>query len=132
MDEQHKELSKHRFQQAKRCIASARLLVKDGDFEGAANRTYYAVFHGMRSVLALAEKDFSKHSGVISYFRREYIKTGIFPVESSVIIGRAFDIRSDSDYDDEYDITEDEIEILVADVERLLNWIEIYLQKYGV
>lgn len=129
MDEQHKALSKHRFQQAKRSIASAKLLVNDGDFEGAANRTYYAVFHGMRSVLALAQKDFSKHSGVISYFRREYIKTGIFPVEASTIIGEAFDIRSDSDYDDEYDVTEDEIRDLVANVEKLLTWIEAYLKE---
>lgn len=98
-----------------------------GDFEGAANRTYYAVFHGMRSILALDEKDFSKHSGVISYFRRAYIKTGKFSVEASVIIGEAFNIRSDSDYDDEYDITEEEIKELVDSVEKMLSWFKEYL-----
>lgn len=130
MDERHKELSKHRFQQAQRSLASAKLLINAGDFEGAANRTYYAVFHGMRSILALDEKDFSKHSGVISYFRREYIKTGKFPVEASVIIGEAFNIRSDSDYDDEYDIAEEEIKELAGSVEKLLDWFEEYLNNY--
>ena len=129
MDERHKDLSKHRFQQAQRSLASAKLLINAGDFEGAANRTYYAVFHGMRSILALDEKDFSKHSGVISYFRREYIKTGKFPVEASVIIGEAFNIRSDSDYDDEYDIAE-EIKELAGSVEKLLDWFEEYLNNY--
>ena len=128
MDEQHKDLSKHRFNQAKRSLASAKLLMNAGDCEGAANRTYYAVFHGMRSILALDEKDFSKHSGVISYFRREYIKSGIFSVEASVIIGEAFEIRSDSDYDDEYDVSLEEIQELVARTEKLLGWFAEYLQ----
>lgn len=130
MDERHKDLSKHRFQQTQRSLASAKLLINAGDFEGAANRTYYAVFHGMRSILALDEKDFSKHSGVISYFRREYIKSGKFPVEASVIIGEAFNIRSDSDYDDEYDIAEEEIKELAGSVEKLLDWFEEYLNNY--
>lgn len=129
MDDQHKDLSKHRFEQAKRSLASAKLLIENADFEGAANRTYYAVFHALRSVLALDEKDFSKHAGVISYFRREYIKSGIFPVEASIIIGDAFDIRSDSDYDDYYEVTEEEIRHLVASTEKLLGWIEKYLYE---
>lgn len=105
------------------------VLKEHGDYEGAANRTYYAVFHGMRSILALEEKDFSKHSAVISYFRREYIKTGIFPVEASVTIGDAFDIRSDSDYDDEYSIDEEGIKSLVSRVETLLIMFKAYLDQ---
>ena len=62
MDEAHKSLSKHRYEQALTSLSSANLLIQHGDYEGASNRTYYAVFHGMRSILALEEKDFSKHS----------------------------------------------------------------------
>lgn len=45
----------------------------------------------MRSILALDSVDFSKHAGIISYFRRQYIKTGVFDVELSDIIGEAFE-----------------------------------------
>ena len=31
--------------------------------------------------------DSSKHSGIIAEFRRKYIKSGIFPVEMSKMIG---------------------------------------------
>lgn len=131
MDEAHKALSQHRYEQALRSLTSANLLIQHGDFEGAANRAYYAVFHGMRSILALEEKDFSKHSAVISYFRKEYIKTGIFPVEASITIGDAFDIRSDSDYDDEYDIDEENIKSLVTRVDTMLKLFKTYLDtKY--
>ena len=42
------------------------------------NRSYYAIFHAIRSVNALDGFDSSKHSGVISHFNQEYVKTGMF------------------------------------------------------
>ena len=77
MDKSAVELSQYRYEQAKQCIKSANVLVAAEDYKGAANRSYYAIFHAMRSVLALENKDFPKHSGVSAYFRKEYIKTGI-------------------------------------------------------
>ena len=64
----------------------------------------------MRSVLALSSIDFSKHSAVGAYFRKEYIKTGIFDISMSDIISEAFDIRSDSDYNDYFVISKKEVE----------------------
>ena len=54
-------------------------LLRDDDCKGAANRSYYAIFHAMRAVLALDGIDMKRHSGVMSEFRRLYIKTGILP-----------------------------------------------------
>ena len=39
-----------------------------------------------------------------------------------------FEIRSDSDYDDEYDVSLEEIQELVARTEKLLGWFAEYLQ----
>lgn len=50
-----------------------------------------------------------------AYFRREYIKTGIFDVSMSDIILEAFDIRSNSDYNDYFVISKKEVE------EQMLN-----------
>ena len=98
MDKEREDLAIYRLETARQCIISANALIEIADYKGAANRSYYAVFHCMRSVLALCSIDFSKHSAVGAYFRREYIKTGIFDVSMSDIISEAFDIRSDSDY----------------------------------
>ena len=76
MDEAKRNLSVARIKQAKQCLASAKLLADNDDYRGAANRSYYAIFHAMRSVLALDGKDFAKHAGVISCFRKDYVKTG--------------------------------------------------------
>lgn len=99
MQPERKVLAKLRIEQAEQCLRSADALFAIGNLRGAVNRAYYAIFHGMRSVLALEYKDFAKHSAVISYFRRNYIKNGIFTVEMSDTITELFNNRSHSDYD---------------------------------
>lgn len=53
--DEKKNLSKLRLEHANKCLSSAKLLVEADDFASAANRSYYAVFHAMRAVLALME-----------------------------------------------------------------------------
>lgn len=127
MDETLISLSKHRLNQAKQCIKSARVLVEIEDYKGAANRSYYAIFHSMRSVLALDNKDFAKHSGVSAYFRMQYIKTGIFDVEMSDIITEAFEVRSDSDYDDYYAISKAEVIEQIQNANKFEEAVEKYI-----
>lgn len=129
MDKRLKDLSDYRLEQAERCIKSAKILAQDHDYKGAANRSYYAVFHCMRSVLALEGVDFSKHSGVSAYFRKQYIKTGTFDIEFSDVIREAFDIRSDSDYDDYYVLSKEEVEEQIENAERFYHVIEEYLKR---
>lgn len=129
MDKNATQLSKYRYGQAQQCIKSARVLVQIEDYKGAANRSYYAIFHAMRSVLALENKDFSKHSGVSAYFRKEYIKTEIFEVELSDIISSAFDVRSNSDYDDFYVISKEEVEEQIANAIKFCEAVKTFLDR---
>lgn len=129
MGNENRELSKYRIEQARQCIKSAKTLVDIDDYKGAANRSYYAIFHAMRSVLALEGKDFSKHSGVSAYFRKEYIKTGIFDVELSDIISMSFEIRTNSDYDDFYVISVEEVREQIENAIRFCDVVESYLKK---
>jgi len=76
--ENRKALSEHRLQTAMEKVDAAKLLLDDGKYKDAANRTYYAMFHAVRAILALDGVDLKKHSGIISYFRQQYIATWIF------------------------------------------------------
>ena len=129
MDKELWNLSQYRMEQAERCIRSAKVLVADEDYKGAANRSYYAIFHCMRSILALEGKDFSKHSAVAAYFRKEYIKTGIFDIELSDIIKEAFDVRSDSDYDDYYLISKEDVLEQIEHAQIFYQKTKEYLEK---
>lgn len=127
MDNREIELSKYRMEQAEQCIRSAKTLLEQEDYRGSANRAYYAIFHAMRSVLALDKVDYSKHSGVSSYFRKVYIKSGIFDVEMSDIIRLAFDARSGSDYDDFFIISKEEVQKQIVNAEVFAERIKDYL-----
>jgi len=127
MDEVQKGLAIARLEQAEQCLKSARILVDNNDYKGAANRSYYAIFHSMRSVLALDGKDFAKHAGVISCFRKDYIKTDQLPVDLSAIITSAFDVRSDCDYDDYYVIDKDEVTEQIENGERFYSVVKKYI-----
>ena len=122
-------LSELRLSQAKQCLISAEALLQINDERGAVNRAYYAVFHAIRSVLILEGKDFAKHSGVISYFRKEYIKTGVFSADISDTITDLFNSRSSSDYDDHFEFTKDEVAELLKESADFVAVIEEYHKK---
>ncbi|MDD6401470.1 MAG: HEPN domain-containing protein [Lachnospiraceae bacterium] len=132
MDKEKMELAKYRLEQSRICISSAKILLDSTDYKGAANRAYYAIFHCMRSVLALDGHDFAKHSGVSAYFRKEYIKTGIFDVEFSDIIKEAFDIRSDSDYDDFFVVSKGDVEEQIQNAKKFFDVIHEYVEKQDI
>ncbi len=128
MTKLHSALSAHRFNQAVTALQSAEYLIERKDYDGAANRIYYAVFHALRSILALDQIDFKKHSAVIAYFRKAYIKTNVFPLQISKTIGKAFDLRAEGDYDDYYEVSEEEVVSLAKETQFLLNQIQQYLK----
>lgn len=91
---------KYRLDNAKEKLESAKLLLDAGKYRDSIGRSYYAIFTAVRAVLANDKVDFSKHSGVIAYFQKEYIRTGIFDVKYSKYLQNAFQIRNSCDYDD--------------------------------
>lgn len=127
MEKNRADLAVYRLETARQCIQSAKVLLEISDYKGAANRSYYAIFHCMRSVLALISMDFSKHSAVGAFFRKEYIKTGIFEVRLSDIISEAFDIRSDSDYNDYFVISKKEVEEQIENAQYFYEQVEGYV-----
>ncbi|GBU22678.1 hypothetical protein R80B4_02590 [Fibrobacteres bacterium R8-0-B4] len=122
-----KDLALYRIEQAKECLqGSERELAADA-FKNAANRSYYCIFHAMRAVLALDSFDSKKHSGVISAFNRDYIKTGVFPVEFSKVIDSAFRVRNESDYENFYLVSKNKVVAQVESAKTFLDAAEKYV-----
>ena len=129
LDQTRKDLSTHRLKRAEELINEAETLFDAKAYKGANNRAYYAVFSAMRAVLALDGEDFKRHSGVIQYFQKNYIKTGIFEKKYSDIITRASMIRNASDYDDFYIASREESEQQIEDAKALLAVVREYLSE---
>ena len=125
--EQLKALSNIRLEHADECISAAKSLLESENYKSAANRAYYTVFHAMRAVLAFDKIDMKHHSGIIAEFRRLYIKTGIFEAELSKIISVLSDSRNDSDYDDFFIVSKEEVAEQIKDAELFLEKIKEYV-----
>ena len=128
-DEERLALSKVRLAHAEDCLREAEYLLSVRHYRGACNRSYYTVFHAMRSVLAFDGIDRKHHSGIISEFRRLYIKAGVFEAKWSDTIQKQSMYRESSDYNDLFLVSEAEASGLVAEAEQFLTIVSEYLQK---
>lgn len=122
-------LTQYRLEMAENCLTSAQRNMEENDFKASANRSYYAIFHSLRAVLALDALDFKKHSAVISKFRELYIKTGLFDTHYSKIIGDAFDVRNNSDYEDFYVIGREDVKQQIENAASFLSAVQAYLTQ---
>ncbi len=128
MDKEEIEaLAQYRLEQAKENLEEAQALFQINKFKGASNRAYYSIFHAIKSILALKQIDFKKHSSVIAYFNKEYINTGIFSREIGKRVGEASFFREKSDYVDFYMITKEECEKQIETARLVIEEIQKYM-----
>ena len=122
-------LSKYRLEQSLEFLNSAKKNLEMDELKTANNRAYYSVFHAMRAVISMNELDFKKHSGVISYFRENYIKTKIFDRVCSDIVSTTSLIRNKSDYDDFYIASRQETIEQVENAQIFYDKVKEYLEQ---
>ena len=70
------ELSRYRMEKATEWLADAQDAFEENRLANSINRSYYAVFHATRAMLALEVFDSKKHSSIIGYFNQYYVATG--------------------------------------------------------
>jgi len=85
-------------EKAKESTDAARSLAKDGHYDFAASRAYYAMFYVAEALLAHLGQSYSKHSAVISAFGREYAKAGKLDATFHQRLIDAQDLRHTGDY----------------------------------
>jgi uncharacterized protein (UPF0332 family) len=88
---------------ATQASASAKLLLDAGDFDGACNRAYYAMFDAARAALLASGADVAPeiaktHSGLISAFSLHLVKTGRVSIELGKTLNKAEELRLIADY----------------------------------
>lgn len=121
--------AKYRLERAKEDLSDAEFSYKNSRYLNANNRAYYSIFHAIKAVLAIERVDFKKHKAVLAYFNHYYIKTEIFPKIMSSKINQAKEVREDSDYDDEFEPTDEQTKMQIETARELIKLVEEYLNK---
>ena len=129
MDNTRLALAKYRLEKALSCLQSAQITFDSKLYDNSLNRSYYTIFHSARAMMALDGADRKKHSGVIAYFQQNYIKTGIFDKKFSRMISDAFDVRMDSDYEDFFVYSHDDVEKQLGNAKLFYEEMKKYVEE---
>ncbi len=127
MDNRLNDLSRYRLQKARDELESSEIMLQNTKFSQSINRSYYAIFHATRALLALDKFDARKHSGVIAYFNQHYIKTEKIERKFGKILILAENIRIKSDYDDFYIASKQQAEEQLSNAREFIERIETYI-----
>ena len=123
-----KELAGYRMDRAGEMLLAAEENLRIGQYKTSLNRSYYAIFHAMRAANIIKGFDSSKHSGVIAFFNKGYIKNGIMEKSMSVIIKNSSFLREKSDYDDFFIASKKDAEAQLQNAKIFLDAVERYLR----
>ena len=100
-DEQSRtNLVKYRVERADETLMEARLLAKEGYYNAAFNRLYYACFYATLALLAKNGLSTSTHAGVKTMLGLHFVSQGSLEKEYGKTFSRLFEIRHSGDYDD--------------------------------
>ncbi len=111
---------------AKESLLASQILAENKLYNFAGARAYYTMFYIAEAFLWAKEMSFSSHSAVISAFGRQIAKTGIVPVEFHRYLIDAQDKRTQGDYniDDEVQLSFDDVETLIEQSKKFIEWAE--------
>lgn len=98
-NEERNNLIKLRLEQADKTYDDAAHLFADSRYEAALNRIYYGMFYAVLALALKHEFKTSKHTQLLGWFNKEFIKTGLIDVKFNKIVKDAFEKRNEADYE---------------------------------
>jgi len=122
----------HRLKQAEETLADAELMLKSNlTARSVINRAYYSVFYGILALFIHSDVNpkTSKHSGVITFFDRDFVHTGKIEKRYSKIVHKMFETRQQGDYKELVEFSSEEAAEHVELARRFLEAIKGAIAK---
>lgn len=129
-DEKKNLLALHRLKQTEESLEEARYLLEGGkSLRSVANRIYYGMFYAVLALLIYEPYSSSKHSGVLSYFNKRFVKGGLFSESMGRALNEAFELRQRGDYREYFELTGNQVEPLLDKAAEFVGSIRTYLEE---
>jgi len=87
------------------------------------------MFYAVLALAVLKQKITSKHTGVIAFFDKDFVKTGIFSKDLSRSLHMAFELRKNTDYGEILTVNEEEVLQTLDDARLFVETIKKYLNS---
>ena len=122
----------YRLKQSEETILDAeKMLSHDLSPRSITNRAYYSMFYALLALFLKTGTNIktSKHTGVISMFNKEFVKTGKFDKYYSKILHEMFDARQEGDYKEFVNISAADAVLHVKLAKKFLGEIKVFTDK---
>lgn len=83
---------------ARRSVKADERLLRDGDYDFAVSRAYYAMFYVAQAMLLTRNVRRSTHSDVIAAFQEQFVRPGDVPERFFHVLRDGFEDRAEGDY----------------------------------
>lgn len=93
-------------------------------WNAVANRLYYACYYITSALLIKYGFSARKHGGVIHLLGLHFVTKGIVKKESGQFYSKLFDLRQTGDYDDLYNLNEEDVKPLIEEAKLYINEIQ--------
>jgi uncharacterized protein (UPF0332 family) len=124
-----KEQTRKLLVKAERAIGAADTLLRAGDADFAAGRTYYAMFYVAEALLHEMGLRFRKHGRVHGAFGKHFAATGRLDPKFHRWLLDAFDTRLQADYGVEVTTTAEDAATMITQARELLEAARRYLES---
>ncbi len=116
---------------AERSIKSARLLLSDGDVDGAASRLYYAMFYIAEALLDAKGLSFSSHGALQAAFGQHLARTGEIDPRYHRALLHAFLQRQLGDYSTTAHVAPGIVEVMAEEADAFVLDARAWLARSG-
>lgn len=122
-------MAKAHLEKAVKRLGVVEKLFRDGEYEDAVSRAYYAMYHAARAALSMVNVFPKTHEGVVSEFGRKFVLAGIFQKELGKNLADAKAARETYEYSVTATVGRSEAEVILLNAQDFVKAVKKYLEK---
>ena len=116
-------------EKAERTFEDVLFCAREGKWEAAANRLYYALFHAMSALLIKDGLQVKSHRGVMAMFGEHYVRTEIFSKKDGSLLSDLVIMRDNADYNCFFEADEEKLTPYIEPTKLLIEKIKKYISE---
>ncbi|MBQ9286241.1 MAG: HEPN domain-containing protein [Bacteroidaceae bacterium] len=116
-------------EKAQRTFDDMDFCAREGKWEAAANRLYYALFHATSALLIHDGHNVKSHRGIMALFGEHYVRTGIFERRDGSLLSDLVIMRDNADYNCFFEADEEKLTPYIDPTRQLINKIRNYISE---
>ena len=121
-------LISHNIKKSNQAIKDAETLLKTNSLTGALNRIYYGIFYIISALAIKHQFSTSKHSQMIGWFNKNYVRNFIVTREIGKIVHDAFDKRMKGDYDILVEFDFEDVSVDLKNMKKTISVIKTLIE----